>query len=158
MNKLPPIKKRKTMERIGLWLQDEASYKRYVHKVNEFNYKIFVGQINHNNSYLGYIFNILLYYRFGKRYMDTEEKFYQFIELNNRFKKTPYTIVMDMYRYYSDKGIIPYVVHNEIQETLQWLVEPYDRAYDEFDEFNAGPYWRKGKEWINNYYDRLKQQ
>lgn len=156
MKQLPPILKEKIAERTGAWLWDEQSYQRYVKKVCQYNYKIMTGQINHNNSYLGYIFNILLYYQFGKRYMDTDEKFVQFIQLRAIFHECPYKTVMELYNFYSSKGAIPFDVHAEIQETLQWLIEPYERSYDEYDKLHAGQYWRQGKDWINKYYSKIE--
>ena len=158
MKKLPPIPQRKRMERIGAWIEDEYGYQKHVRSVNEFNYKVFVGQINHNNSYLSYIFEILLYYRFGKEYADTKEKFYDFLELDRAFRQHPYNTVMELYNYYSCKGALSKEIHIEIQETLQWLCEPYDKPFDEYDQFHAGQYRKQGREWIRSYYANRQKQ
>ena len=142
------------MEPVGAWLNDEEGYRKYIRSINEFNYKVFTGQINHNNSYLGYVLDILLYYRFGKNYADTDEKFHDFLTIDLNFRKNPYNTVMEIYRYWSQKGAIPYDVHREIQETLQWLVEPYNRSFDEYDQFHVGKYCKLGQEWIKKYYKR----
>lgn len=158
MKKLPPIPQRKKMERIGAWVEDEYGYQKYIRNVNEFNYKVFVGQINHNNSYLGYVFDILLYFRFGKSYSDSDTKFHDFLELDLAFRQYPYNTVIELYNFYSSKGVIPSDVHIEIQETLQWLIEPYDRPFDEYDQFHVGKYCKMGREWIQEYYEKKYKQ
>lgn len=145
---IEPLKNENLIPKKAFFNKDE--YSKYIARAKEYNLKVKTKEINNNNCYLAYIFGILHYYRYENGIFK-EEYYYEELKWRAEFYLNPYNTVMSFYT--KNKDIIPPKIREEIEETLSYLIYPFNRSFDaEYDKHHWKYYFLNGFHWIKDFY------